>query len=374
MKVVHVASSLVRKSAGVREVILGLARQQSVQGVEVFVLGLDHPDWTNEAEEWDCIKTQVVSVKGPRAFGYAPSMTSALRALDPDIVHLHGLWMHPGRSVLKWHRATRRPYVVSPHGMLSEVALSYGSLKKRAVSLWFQDAVFREAAVIHATSDAEKDEIRRYGIEAHVCVIPNGISDIEMSGRGRSATKSRGRTVLSLGRIHKKKALDQLILAWQSLEQDFPDWSLLIVGPEEQNEAQILSSMINDFRLKRAEIRGPVFGDEKAVLMGSAGIFALPTRSENFAVTVAESLILKVPVVSSHGAPWAGLETEGCGLWVPFGAEAMADALRKLMALSDAERLAMGERGRAWMKRDFSWASVSHKFQDCYTKEVPIKR
>jgi len=369
VRLVHVASSLVRKSAGVREVVLGLARQQVEQGVNVSVLGLDHPDWANEAGEWAGIQTQVVPVKGPRALGYAPSMVSALLSLNPDIVHLHGLWMHPGRSVLQWHRVTDRPYVVSPHGMLSKVALSYGYWKKHAVSWWFQDAVFRHASAIHATSIAEQEEVRSYGLKGSVCIVPNGISNTEII-QVRSCSR---RTVLSLGRIHKKKALDQLILAWQTLEPSFPDWSLLIVGPEEHGEARVLSRMIEEAGLKRAEIRGPVYGSEKVSLMASAGIFALPTRSENFALTVAESLMLRVPVVSSHGAPWEGLETERCGLWVPFGADAMADALRRLMSLSDDERLAMGERGRAWMQRDFSWAAVCSKLQKCYEEQVSKK-
>ena len=65
------------------------------------------------------------------------------------------------------------------------------------------------------------------------------------------------------------------------------------------------------------------------------------------------------------------LKTE-CGLYA-FGAEAMESGLRKLMELSDEDRKAMGERGRAWMKRDFSWFSVCNKFQDYYAKEVVKK-
>jgi len=366
LRLVHVTSSLVRKSAGVREVVFGLAREQTNQGLQVAVLALDHPEWEDEACNWAGIQVQVVSVKGPRALGYAPQMLSALRKMAPDIVHLHGLWMHPGRTVLQWHRTTGRPYVVSPHGMLSEIALSYGRWKKWGVSWWYQDAVFRNASAIHSTSAAEQDEIRRYGLKGSVYVIPNGISDMEGSHGKRGA----GRTVLSLGRIHKIKALDQLILAWQTLEPNFPEWSLLIAGPEEHGEAQVLSRMIKEAGLKRAEIRGPVYGPDKVALMASAGLFALPSRSENFAVTVAESLMLRVPVVSSQGAPWAGLETVGCGLWVPFGAAAMADALRRLMSLSDDERLEMGSRGRAWMQRDFSLSSVCSRLQECYEETV----
>jgi glycosyltransferase involved in cell wall biosynthesis len=368
MKIVHVTSSLVRKSAGVREVVLGLARAQGAIGLDVAVLGLDHPDWKDELSEWDGIPTKVLPVRGPRRFGYAPKIVDVLYDMQPDIVHLHGLWMHHGRSVLQWHRATGKPYMLSPHGMLSDVALTYGRPKKKLVSLWFQNAVFRNAAVLHATSDAEVSEFRAYGLHSPVCVVPNGINEIARP----IGTAEPSRTILSLGRVHRKKALDQLILAWQKLEPGFPDWSVQIVGPDEKGETARLSALVEETGVARVAFRGPVYGDEKVSIMASAGVFALPTRSENFALTVAESLMLGVPVVSSKGAPWSGLKTEGCGLWVPFGADDMAEGLRKLMSLSDEERQAMGARGRDWMLREFSWSSVAERLHQHYIKAVEV--
>ena len=365
MRIVHVASALVRKSAGVREVLLGLARAQSEAGADVTVLGLDHPDWAAEQHEWEGIRTRVVPVAGPlRRLGYSGKMTEALRALDPDIVHLHGLWMHPGRSVLQWHRATGKPYILSPHGMLSDVALSYGRSKKAAISWWFQDAVFASAERMHATSEAEVAEIRKKCIAAPVCVVPNGIADPGV----QDYPATPGRTILSLGRIHRKKGLDFLIEAWSTLEADFPGWSVQIVGPDEGGEAARLKALIARLGVSRIALTGPVFGDEKLALMRRAGIFALPTRSENFALTVAESLILEVPVVASEGAPWAGLETERCGYWVPIGAAPMAEGLRRMMTLDDGERRQMGQRGRAWMLGAYSWQSVAGDLLKCYSQ------
>lgn len=364
MKVVHVTSSLVRKAAGVREVVLGLAKAQVASGLDVEVLGLEHPDWKVERDEWDGIPTHVVPVFGPRQFGYSPKMTAALMDLRPNLVHLHGLWMHPGRCVMNWQQFTQKPYMISPHGMLSEAALSYGPKKKRVASWLFQNAVLRQAAAFHATSEGETKEVRAYGLKQRIFAVPNGISEISLPQEDAEP----GRVILSLGRIHRIKALDNLIMAWKTLEEDFSDWSVEIVGPDEGGEADRLLALISKIGVQRVKIRGPVHNAAKVKLMARAGLFALPTRSENFAITVAESLMLEVPVVSSHGAPWSGLETERCGLWVPFGANAMAEGLRKLLSLNDEERRAMGVRGRAWMLREFSWPSVSQQLSQCYAK------
>ena len=357
MRMVHVTSGLVRRAAGVREVVMGLARAQREIGMEVSVVGLDHADWAAERHDWDDIPTRVVPAIGPKKLGYAPRLAEILFEQSPDVVHLHGLWMYPGRSVLQWHRATGRPYLLSTHGMLSRTALTYGRCKKRVVSWLFQDAVFRNATVFHATSTGEAEDLRTYGLCGPICIVPNGVSEIAPP----EGPPGGGRTILSVGRIHKIKALDQLILAWQGLQCDFPDWSVLIVGADEGGEVARLQALIAAMGVQRVVIRGPVYGAEKVALMAGAGLFALPSRSENFALTVAESLMLGVPVIASQGAPWPGLETEKCGLWVPFGAQHMATGLRRLLRLSDDERHNMGQLGRAWMLRDFSWRAVAER-------------
>ncbi|MDT8328400.1 MAG: hypothetical protein RQ750_13625, partial [Roseovarius sp.] len=79
MRVVHVTSGLVRKAAGVREVVLGLARAQRAMGLDAAVLGLEHPDWPEEQGAWEGIPTRVVPVLGPRRLGYAPQMAAVLQ-------------------------------------------------------------------------------------------------------------------------------------------------------------------------------------------------------------------------------------------------------------------------------------------------------
>jgi len=96
----------------------------------------------------------------------------------------------------------------------------------------------------------------------------------------------------------------------------------------------------------------------KLQALTDADLFALPTLNENFAMTVAESLVCGTPVISTKGAPWRELDSRRCGWWIDHGPEAMAAALRGAMSLSDEERRAMGRRGQEWMKEDFSWQVI----------------
>jgi hypothetical protein len=77
----------------------------------------------------------ILPTQGPRAWGYAPQLSAALRDASLDLLHVHGLWMFYSPAARAWARATRRPCVVSPHGMLDPSALRHSRFKK-LIALW----------------------------------------------------------------------------------------------------------------------------------------------------------------------------------------------------------------------------------------------
>lgn len=357
MRVVHVTSALCRGGAGVKAVVEALSRAQAELGAEVKVLGLSSSDWrAGDSAAWAGGPAEAFETCGPAMLGYAPDLLPALKSLDPTVVHLHGLWMYPGAAVQRWHQATGRPYVLSLHGMLSAVALGYSPVKKRLARMLFQDAVFRDAAALHVTTEAEEAEARAFGLTTAARIVPLGVAETEVP---ENLSPERARRVLSLGRIHPKKGLDRLIAAWAALETDFPDWELDIVGPDEGGHAAELAAEAARLNLRRVKIRGPLTGVARDRCMAGAALFALPTRSENFAMTVPESLMMEVPVISTRGAPWQGLVQNGCGWWIEQGVAPLEATLRQAMSLDDAERAEMGRRGRAWMLRDFTWRAAA---------------
>jgi glycosyltransferase involved in cell wall biosynthesis len=358
-----VSARLSRNGGGVSQVVADLSRKIAAQGVTVKVFGLEDAAWNVDDESaWTGAPASTVRALGPNSLGYSPAMARQLMDWEPDVLHLHGIWTHPSRSVLQWARRSRRPYIISVHGMLGSVALSF-SPRKKALSRWlFQDAAFLAASAFHATCMKEAEEIRAFGLRQPIAIIPNG-TDIPA---GRSHRTPSEPFVLSLGRIHPKKGLDRLILAWAQISAEFPAWRLRVTGTSEMNHACELKKLTQEHDLDTVDITGPVFGSEKTALLASAELFALPTRHENFALTVAESLAVSRPVISTKGAPWAGLESNGCGWWIDHGVEAMAAALRSAMSLPSEERQAMGERGRAWMARDFGWESIAAQMIDVY--------
>jgi glycosyltransferase involved in cell wall biosynthesis len=292
-------------------------------------------------------------------------LSRALRARAPttDVIHNHGLWLMPNVAAGAAAATGRTPLVISPRGMLAPAALAFSRLKKQVFWALLQGPAIRDTACLHATSEQEYQEIRGFGLANAVAVIPNGI-DLPELPAGRTIPAER--VVLSLGRVHPKKGLVRLVRAWSQIESGRPDWRLKIVGPPEAGHDRELRALATALGITRIAVEGPIYGEAKTMAYRDAEVFVVPTLNENFGLTVAEALAAGTPAIVTKGAPWSGLEQEGCGWWVDHGVEPLATALAQATALPREALRAMGDRGRAWMKLKFSWDRVAHDMFDVY--------
>jgi glycosyltransferase involved in cell wall biosynthesis len=104
-------------------------------------------------------------------------------------------------------------------------------------------------------------------------------------------------------------------------------------------------------------------------LYQAADVAVLPSLWEGLPNAVLEALACGLPAVVSHAANIDAIVTEGSGIEVPtFAHGALADALARITALSDAERRAMGARGRAHIAENFSTARVLGEMVDLYDR------
>ena len=310
---------------------------------------------------WDYKQTPVL--RGLRwSSGFRQAIGEA--ALGVDVIHNHGLWLMPNVLAGWSAKEASKPFVLTPRGMLAPAALTFSRRKKRLFWHLLQGSVVRSAACIHATSKQEYEEIRAFGLSNPIAVIPNGIDVPELQDfRAGSLTD---RFALSLGRIHPKKGLDRLLRAWAMVEASHPGWRLRIIGPSEDGYDKELRALAGSLGLKRISIEEAIYGDAKLAAYRAADFFVLTTLNENFAISVAEALAAGLPAIVTKGAPWSGLEAEGCGWWIDHGIESLAATLAQAMELPRDALNAMGERGRAWMKRDFSWERVASEMRTVY--------
>jgi glycosyltransferase involved in cell wall biosynthesis len=301
-------------------------------------------------------------------FNPAQSSRGLARALDskarPGVVfHSHGLWLMP--NVAPAFAASSRGAVfgLSPRGMLAPEALAYSPTKKRLFWALAQRRALTRAAFLHATAESEYLEIRSRRLDNPVAVIPNGI---EIPKVQRRRGPARERTVLTLGRLHPKKNLEALLVAWSRVEARFPDWRLRIVGPDEGGYRTTLLSLSAKLQLQRVSIEEPLYGAEKLAAYASADLFVLCSLNENFGMTVAEALAAGTPVLVTKGSPWAEVERARSGWWVDQSLDGLAAGLERALQAPAEHLEPMGARGRAWMQAEFSWAAVARDMLSVY--------
>lgn len=365
MKIAHVTSELCRASAGLGAAVAAISTATQKDGAEVRVFGLSSPGWNNgDKESWAGADAEVFETTSWfGAFGYAPDMLSSLSKFAPDIVHLHGLWTFPTIAAYRCSAAMVCPLVISAHGMLTPIALSYSQKRKRLARWLYLDRVLRAAQVLHATSADEEESFRLLGLRNPVEIIPLGMDVLPIPVLSSEPVRRR---VLFLGRLHHKKGIDWLVEAWMQLEKEFPDWELSIVGPEEPSYAAEIERFKRITIGRRVSFLAPMYGEQKFQFMAASHLFVLPSRSENFGLTVTESLSMGVPVIATKGTPWSALVENNAGWWVDPGADALKSAMRAALSMADTDLRAMGNNGRRWIEQDFSWCLIGEKWQRVY--------
>lgn len=366
MRIAHIVSDISRAGWGVSRVTEHLSAAQIKCGAEAQVFGHGGKQWEeSDADLWQGGPANPVMLIGPRSFGYSPFLIRKIVAWRPDVLHLHGIWTYHAYAALRAQLSCEIPMLISPHGMLAPIALEYSGLKKKLVSKLYQDEVFSNATAFHATSQAEVNDIMAYGIDKPIHIIPNGV---EVVDKPHGILDKQKKRVLSLGRLHHKKGLNRLIEAWSLIEKDFDDWSLHIVGTDSKGYRKILKKQISDLNLQNVVIKDGVFGLECDKLIAGSDIFAVPTLSESWPLSVGQALMLEVPVIATKGAPFPELIEKGCGDWVDHGSDAMAKALVKMMSLSSNDRKIMGRLGRQWVLSELSWMSIADRFIGVYNQ------
>ena len=348
-------------------------------GVRTSIASLDYEEHGKLMQARGVTNVTVVpGALGKRLRGWSPALAAAIdhtASNGIDIIHHHGLWMVPGIYARRTANRLGLPLVISPRGMLDPWSLERGIVRKAVAAMAYERRNLRAARLIHATSDREAEAIRRYGLTQPIAVIPNGVAmpdDCAVTSpeslEARFPRLKNRRWLLYMGRLHPKKGLDMLLEAWRMLAPDFPEWHLVIAGPDLVGHgAELEATVAGDRRLRESiTFAGMLEGSPKRSALDHAELFVLPTRAENFGIAVAEALAHGVPVVTTTTAPWFDLVTRECGWWVSPESRAIAEALRSAMKRTPGELQAMGERGRHYAAEQFSWDSIGARMADVY--------
>lgn len=386
MKVLHVIPSVAPCRGGPSEAVLAMTRSLNRNGITADIVAsndagptvLDVPtgQFINHEGARVCFLPRWSSSVGAlREFQYAREFSSWLEQhmRDYDCVHVHAVFSYLSTRAMQMSRRAGKPYIVRPLGQLDAWSLQQSALRKRLYLALIERANLQGAAVVHVTSEAEAMSVRVLLPQARVEVIPHGVEArpiiAEAKARLRSELKLLGDApvLLFLSRWHKKKNIDVLLDALQSMKSE--PWTLVLAGSTDDAElATRIREQIAVLGLSdRVVCPGHVRGELKDVLLQGADVFVLPSASENFGIAVAEALVSGTPVLVTPGVDLSAAvrELNGGRVCEP-NAGAIAEVLRAMLA--DAVMLSTEQRQRlrkAAAAR-FSWDACAQKLARVY--------
>jgi glycosyltransferase involved in cell wall biosynthesis len=344
-------------------------------------------------------------------------MEEAARA---DIVHNHGLWMWPNAYAREAAVAAGKPLVISPRGMLEAWSLGRSRLRKAVAWRLFEKRNLQSAAMFHATAESEAESIRQVILplleggkvrkcerEVPIVVAPNGVDLPDLGrGTGRETIEEKfpelkgRRWVVFMSRLHPKKGIDLLLCAWarqKEVASDVwrePETAVAVVDSARRSRGQTkdlpvlvlagsdligyrkeIDKMVRELGVQDSVvIAGEVQGKMKDALLANADLFVLPSYSENFGIVVAEAMAWGRPVIATTGTPWKEVVDVGAGWWVKPEEEALAKALAEALGKRAQELEAMGLRGRALVKRGYTWAAPAERLTKAYEQILATDR
>ena len=378
LRVLHVTSTLAPSFGGPTRVLQDLTKAQVAAGHSVAICTTDR-DYPADrclpsgyfAKAFPppikvysfCVQYEPLLV----SLGMARWLRSAIHSFD--IIHIHGLYRFPVSFSAYQAKKCRLPYIIMPHGSLDPYLYARSSVGKLAFKRiherLFDLPNLKGASAIHFTAIEERDRSSFLNLGTRSFVVPNGL---EWSRYQLLPPKGWLRTrlgladqplVLFLGRLHFKKGLDLLIPAFDVLRRNIPSVQLVIAGPENDDYGGQVRGWVQERGLSAAvHFIGALEAMDTLKAYVDADIFALPSYTENFGLTVIESLACSLPVVISDQVNiHADVSGADVGIVTRCDVYEVAQALQSLLC-DPLRRHAMGLAGRRLVESRYTWPPI----------------
>lgn len=227
----------------------------------------------------------------------------------PDIVHLNVLY--PAGQMAMWLKESFNiPYIVTEHwtGFHSEhqTQLRFGQKK---IMLKTAD----QASVLCPVSRHLQAAMQNWGIQGNYQVVPN-VVDTELFQTSHEPSRKQILHVSHLGNDHKN--VSGMMTALRPLMDEFPDWSLSIIGDGDTKPYEKLAAEL-EWPKDRFEIQGTQPLEKIAEAMKNCSIFTLFSNYENLPCVIIEAFAAGKPVVSTNVGGISEILNEDRGRLVP---------------------------------------------------------
>ena len=309
-----------------------------------------------------------------RVANYVSFMISAIVAgifvARPDVIYV---WHPPltvavAASVIGAFR--RVPFVLDVQDIWPEAVISSGAMREGIladVMRWLERFVYRRAQRILVVTDGAERNLLAKGVpQQKLVVLPNWIfGEVAIAPTSEAVRRARAELdaddafiVTFAGNLGALQDLDTVLEASKRLQGHPTKVAIRIIG--DGSERKRLEHVARSKGLENVRFLGPYpsgrmpafFAASDALLVhlnaGELNELILPTK------TIAYMAAGRPVIAATAGATAQLIDRSRAGLSAPGGdPTALAAAIAEMAELPDAERMAMGDRGRAVALTEF---------------------
>ena len=233
--------------------------------------------------------------------------------------------------------------------------------------------VYRRATrIVTLLPDAAPYFVQHGARMEDVVVIPNGVDTSLLEVTTEPVKKPEKFTVLYTGTLGIPNQMETLVEAAERIQNraDAPPIQFVLVGEGIRKAA--LQQMATEKKLTNMIFLPSVPKNEVAALLARADAFYLQFKDcalYQWGVSpnkLFDYLLAAKPILYAANVKTNPVQSENAGIALkPADAASLADAVVKLATMPEAERAAMGERGRSYVLAHHNFTALGKKLADC---------
>lgn len=235
--------------------------------------------------------------------------------LSADIVNLQTFWGYATPILSQYCIKYHIPYYISLRGQLMNYAMQQTDRIKQFKKYLFLHLLgykyLNGAAALHCTSSQEISQLQAYPITTQTFLVPNSI-DVNSYKTLPSRGRLRGQyqipadalVMVMIGRLDAVKNPHIAVAALIAAQKLPVPVHLLVVGPDKNNLQPLLKEKAHQAGCaNRLHFTGLLQKDALLQAMSDSDLLIMPSESENFGMSAAESMAAGLPILVSDNVP-----------------------------------------------------------------------
>lgn len=286
-------------------------------------------------------------------------LEEALKVYKFDILHFHEPWVPMlSRQILTRSNAIN---IGTFHAALGERRVS--RTVERVITPYTKSLI-KHLDILTAVSPVATNYVKSLTARK-IYIIPNGIDIKKYKPDKPHTSNDQSKTIFYIGRLEKRKAVNQLLKAFEIIQQFDNRYGLKIAGDGPQKSE--LMELSKELKLKNVRFLGQIDEEKKVKLLQTSDVFCSPAvYGESFGIVLLEAMAARCVVVAGANAGYESV-LSGTGQISLVNPKDNKEFARKLMIMASNHVLR-----KVWLEwaqnevKQYSYDTIVNKYLMLY--------